>query len=159
MGDILTQIQDELDMLLHQMAMSLAYIREKAPPSVPPGQQRLDSFAEVEARNAAENNTQNSSNPSQLTQQPPAPAPLSPDEFAKDIKELAQDQVLKHAQIEKLIEHLPGLNRSERDQVDRMKDLQRQLDDLDEEHTQAVKEKEMLLKLVEDKIMGVGRTR
>lgn len=158
MGDILTQIQDELDMLLHQMSMSLAYIREKAPSSVPPGQPKVDSFAEVEARAAADN-TQNSSNPSQLTQPPIAAATLSQEEFQKDIKELAQDQVLKHAQIEKLIEHLPGLNRSEQDQIDRMRDLQRELDGLDQEHAQAVKEKDMLLKLVEDKIMSVGRAR
>lgn len=141
------------------MSLSLAYIREKAPPSVPPGQQRLESFAEVEARNAAENNTQNSTNPSQPTQPIASVAPLSQEEFQKDIKEMARDQVLKQAQIEKLIEHLPGLNRSEKDQVDRMKELQKQLDDLDEEHVQAVKEKEMLLKMVEDKIMGVGRMR
>lgn len=141
------------------MSQSLAYIREKAPPSVPPGQPRVDTFAEVEARAAADNNAQNPTQSTQPTQQIGPPPPLTPELFQKDIKELAQDQVLKHAQIEKLIEHLPGLNRSEQDQIDTMRDLQRQLDDLDEEHLQAVKEKELLLKVVEEKIMSVGKMR
>lgn len=141
------------------MSLSLAYIRERAPPSVPPGQPAVDSFAALETRNAAENNAQSTSNPSQPAPQPEKSAEYIKEEFQKDIKELAQDQVLKLAQIEKLIEHLPGLNRSEQEQVGKMRDLQRQLDHLDEEHAQAVKEKEMLLKTVEDKIMSVGKMR
>lgn len=132
----------------------------KAPPSVPPGQQRLDSFAEVEARNAAEN-TQTSTDPSQLTQAPTAVAnaPVSQEQIEKDVKELAKDLVLKEQQIEILIGNLPGLNSSEKEQVERMKELEKQLDDLESERVLAVKEKETLLRLVEDKIQGVGKMR
>ncbi|EMD62531.1 hypothetical protein COCSADRAFT_93765 [Bipolaris sorokiniana ND90Pr] len=155
MHDILTQIQDELDMLLNQMAAALRQIRENAPPSVPPGQQRLDSFAELEAREAAQHNTAN--DPSQPPFAPP-PKP-SPEQFQADIKELAQDITLKEQQIEKLIAHLPGLNWSEKEQVERMKELERQLEDLEGDRVKAVKEKETLMKMVEDKIAGVGRVR
>ncbi|KAH7351418.1 mediator complex, subunit Med21 [Pyrenochaeta sp. MPI-SDFR-AT-0127] len=160
MGDKLTQIQDALDNLLQMMTNDLLYIRNNAPPSVPPGQQRLDSFAEMEARNAAEN-TQSSTNPSQPSQAAPADAPLppSPEQFQADIKQMAIDMTEKHGQIEKLIATLPGLNSSEKEQVERMKELEKELEDLEGERVQAVKEKETLLKMVEEKIMGVGKMR
>ncbi|KAF1850622.1 uncharacterized protein K460DRAFT_400671 [Cucurbitaria berberidis CBS 394.84] len=158
MGDILTQMQDELDLLLDMMYDDLKYIRDNAPPSVPPGQQRLDSFAELEARTAAEN-SQNSTHPSQHAQAPPAetPAPPSQEQFQADIKTRAKDIVVKTSQIEHLIASLPGLKSSEKEQVERMKELERQLEDLEGERIQAVKEKELLLSIVEEKIMGVGR--
>ena len=137
------------------MSASLRQIKDNAPPSVPPGQQRLDSFAEVQARNAAEDN-QNSANPTELPQPPVMP---SQEQFDADMKEMAQDITLKEQQIEKLIAHLPGLNWSEKEQIERMKELERQLAELEGERVQAVKEKEMLLKMVEDKITGVGRVR
>lgn len=164
MGDILTQMQDELDLLLHRMATSLRWIRENAPPSVPPGQQRLDTFAELEARNAAESaqtSTQTATAPSALTQAPAAvpnsQGPISKPEFDSDIREFAADIVTKEQQIEHLIAHLPGLDFSEQEQVERMKDLERQLEQLETQRLEAVKEKEAMLRLVESKIQGVGR--
>ncbi|KAH6868295.1 hypothetical protein J4E91_007160 [Alternaria rosae] len=158
MGDILTQIQDELDMLLNQMSAALRQIRENAPPSVPEGQQPLETFAQLEARNAAENTQQNpTADPSQ--QPIAAPPKPSPEQFQADLKEMAQDITLKEQQIERLIAHLPGLNWSEREQVDRMKELERQLEDLEGERVKAVKDKDVLMKMVEDKITGVGRVR
>lgn len=140
------------------MAASLRQIKDNAPPSVPPGQQRLDSFDELSARTAAEN-TQSSTNPTEPSQVPAAPAKPSQEQFQADIKELAQDITIKEQQIEKLIAHLPGLNWSEKEQVGRMKELEKQLAELEGDRVQAVKEKEMLLKMVEDKITGVGRMR
>jgi mediator of RNA polymerase II transcription subunit 21 len=58
-----------------------------------------------------------------------------------------------------LIANLPGLNVSEEQQIERMKQLERELEELETERAQAVKEKEVLLRKVEDKIMGVGRVR
>jgi mediator of RNA polymerase II transcription subunit 21 len=137
------------------MSASLRQIKDNAPPSVPPGQQRLDTFTELAARTAAEDN-QASANPAIL---PQPPASVSPEQFEADMKEIAQDITLKEQQIEKLIAHLPGLNWSEKEQVDRMKELELQLESLEGERVQVVKEKEMLLKMVEDKITGVGRVR
>jgi len=181
MGDILTQMQDELDLvpcpaplgrvfpanprqLLHRMATSLRWIRDNAPPSVPPGQQRLDTFAELEARNAAESTQttiQTATAPSALTQAPAAApnpqAPMSKLEFDRDISEFAADIVTKEQQIEHLIAHLPGLDFSEQEQVERMKDLERQLEQLEDQRLGAVKQRETMLQLVESKIQGVGR--
>ena len=73
------------------------------------------------------------------------------------MKEMAKDLVVKSQQIEMLIANLPGVNSSEEEQVKRMKELERELEDLEGERIRAVKEKEALLKKVEEKIMGVGR--
>ena len=144
--------------LLNQMSAALRQIRENAPPSVPPGQQRLDTFAELEARTAAENTQQGLvANPSQPAIAPP-PKP-SPEQFQADLKELAQDITLKEQQIEKLIAHLPGLNWSEKEQVERMRELERQLEELEGERVKAVGEKDALMKMVEDRITGVGRVK
>jgi mediator of RNA polymerase II transcription subunit 21 len=143
------------------MQRQLAHIRVNAPPSVPPGQQRVDTFAEIQAKTATEN-TQTSSNPSQLTQapaEPTQPSQISPDQFHEDIKEFARDIVIKQQQMEALIANLPGLNVSEEQQIERMKQLERELEGLEGERLEAVKEKEVLLKKVEEKIMGVGRAR
>jgi mediator of RNA polymerase II transcription subunit 21 len=143
------------------MQRQLAHIRVNAPPSVPPGQQRVDTFAEIQAKTATEN-TQTSTNPSQLTQAPAEPtqaSQISPDQFHEDIKEFARDIVIKQQQMEALIANLPGLNVSEEQQIERMKQLERELEGLEAERLEAVKDKEVLLKKVEEKIMGVGRAR
>lgn len=74
------------------------------------------------------------------------------------MKEMAKDLVVKSQQIEMLIANLPGVNSSEEEQVRRMKELERELEELEGERVKAVEEKKELLKMVEEKIMGVGRT-
>ncbi|KAF3052327.1 RNA polymerase II mediator complex subunit [Didymella keratinophila] len=157
MADILTQMQDEVDMLLNIMKTQLLQIRLRAPPSVPEGQQKLSSFLEKEAADKSENAYQNSAQPSQASIAPP-PLPTK-EEFNEDLKDMAKDLVIKSQQIELLIANLPGVNTSEVEQVQRMKELEKELEGLESERLQAVKEKEVLLKMVEDKIMGVGRAR
>lgn len=139
------------------MQKQLFQIRTRAPPSVPEGQQKLSSFAEKEAADKSENATQNSVQPTQ-TSAAPLPLPTS-EEFNEDLKDMAKDLVIKSQQIELLIANLPGVKSSEAEQVQRMKELERELKDLEGERLQAFAEKEVLLKRVEDKIMGVGRMR
>lgn len=168
MADILTQIQDELDMvrpplpipsypltsqLLHQMHASLTYIKTRAPPAAIPGQPTLSSLQEAQAQAAAHSQ---GSDPSQI---PPTPVPASPDEFQKDIRELSRDLVVKEHQIEILIGCLPGLNATEAEQVQRMKELERELDAIEGERERAVREKEGLVRLVEERIGVVGGMR
>jgi mediator of RNA polymerase II transcription subunit 21 len=134
------------------MQRQMAHIRLHAPPSAPPGQQRVEISTEPP-----------STTTSQLTQEAPAQQPtsqkVSPEQFQEDIKEFARDIVIKQQQMEALIANLPGLNVSEEQQVQRMKDLERELEGLEGDRLAAVKEKEVLLKRVEEKIMGVGRVR
>jgi mediator of RNA polymerase II transcription subunit 21 len=61
--------------------------------------------------------------------------------------------------MEALIANLPGLNVSEEQQVERMKQLERELEGLEGERLEAIREKEGLMRRVEDKIAGVGRAR
>ena len=141
------------------MQSQLFQIRTRAPPSVPEGQQKLSSFAEKEAADKSENATQSqpTQTPGQTQASDAPPAQPTGEEFNEDLKEMAKDLVVKSQQIEMLIANLPGVNSSEEEQVKRMKELERELEDLEGERIQAVKEKEALLKKVEEKIMGVGR--
>jgi mediator of RNA polymerase II transcription subunit 21 len=137
--------------LLNMMQRQLAHIKDNAPPSVPAGQSRVDTLAEITAKTATENATQPP--PTQIAE------PLSPEQFQEDIKEFARDIVIKQQQMEALIANLPGLNVSEEQQVERMKQLERELEGLEGERLEAVKEKEALMRRVENKIVGVGRAR
>ena len=139
------------------MQSQLFQIRTRAPPSVPEGQQKLSSFAEKEAADKSENAIQNSTQPTQTSHVPPE-LPTK-EEFNDDLKEMARDLVVKNQQIELLIANLPGVNSSEAEQLQRMKELERELQQLEDERLQAVKNKELLLKKVEEKIVGVGRMR
>jgi mediator of RNA polymerase II transcription subunit 21 len=141
--------------ILNIMQSQLLQIRTRAPPSVPEGQQKLSSFAEKEAADKSENAPQNATQPA-----PPsdaAPAMPTKEQFEGDLKEMAKDLVVKSQQIELLIANLPGVNSSEAEQVQRMKELEHQLENLEGERLRAVEQKEQLLKRVEEKIMGVGR--
>lgn len=143
------------------MQASLTYIKTRAPPAPIPGQPLLSSFAEHEAQAAAQ--SQSSSHPSQPSQAPATPAaPLAPpsqEEFQKDIRELSRDLLLKEQQIEILVGSLPGLNTSEKEQVERMKELERQLEEIEGERLAAVKEKEVLVRKVEDRIGSIRGVR
>ncbi|KAH7128746.1 mediator complex, subunit Med21 [Dendryphion nanum] len=143
MSDILTQIQDELDILLNQMYTTMSYIRTDAPPAPIEGQPALSSFAEHEA--------------SQSTQQTiDAPKNTPPEEFASTLNQFSNDIVLKEQQLEILFNNLPGMGISEKEQVERMKELQRQLDEIEPERLEAVREKDRLIERVEKGIVGVG---
>jgi mediator of RNA polymerase II transcription subunit 21 len=143
--------------LLNMMQRQVQHIVTHAPPSIPPGQHRVDTFDEIKAKAAAENTQSTNSQPTQ--QEPPQPDKISPEQFNEDIKEFARDIVIKQQQVEALIANLPGLNVSEEQQIARMKQLEKELEGLEDERVQAVREKEVLVKKVEEKIMGVSRVR
>lgn len=81
---------------------------------------------------------------------------VSPEELQNQIKELSHDLVQKEQQIETLIKALPGHGVSEREQWERMRTLEKELQDLEQEREEAVKDKEELLRKVERLILGVG---
>jgi mediator of RNA polymerase II transcription subunit 21 len=77
--------------------------------------------------------------------------------FHETMRELAQDLVLKQAQIEALIESLPGLGNSRAQQEKRIEELEAELRDVDVEREKARKEKEQLLRMVEGRIVAARR--
>jgi mediator of RNA polymerase II transcription subunit 21 len=56
-----------------------------------------------------------------------------------------------------LVASLPGLDKSEAEQVARMRELEAELEGLEGERVKAVEEKEALLKKVEGKIVKAGK--
>lgn len=83
--------------------------------------------------------------------------PHPPNVFKAGQKELAQDLILKEQQIEYLISRLPGLENSERDQEQMIKQLEEELKIAEEERKKAVKEKEAVLERLEGIIRSVKR--
>jgi mediator of RNA polymerase II transcription subunit 21 len=83
--------------------------------------------------------------------------PLPAEVFKAGQLELAQDLILKEQQIEYLISVLPGLDNSEKDQEQMIKQLEEELQVAEEERKVAVKEKEVVLAKLESVIRSVKR--
>lgn len=160
MADRLTQLQDALDQLLTQMFASITYIDTRHPAISIPSQ-------------VDQHHQQSSSSPSQATtiinnanaDQPPPPfdpdnrhnPEPSPAVFHDTMRELARDLVLKQAQIEALIESLPGLGNSRLDQERRIEELEGELGKVEGMREEARREREGLLRRVEGRIVGARR--
>lgn len=93
---------------------------------------------------------------SQQIQVASEPARDTPQLFQQRLKELAQDLVAKGSQIEHLIDTLPGIGTSQRDQEARMKELETQLQEVEAERVEAALEKERLLERLDGQIMKMG---
>ena len=75
----------------------------------------------------------------------------------KRLVELAQDLITKEQQIEALIHSLPGLNNSERNQEQRIRELQKQLEEVEVKRKEAVLEKDRAQEKLDAAIMSVKR--
>jgi len=83
--------------------------------------------------------------------------PYRADVFKAGQCELAQDLIIKEQQIEYLISVLPGLENSEKDQEQTIRQLEEELKVAEERRREAVKEKEVVLAKLENVIRGVKR--
>jgi len=83
--------------------------------------------------------------------------PYPADVFKAGQRELAQDLILKEQQIESLISLLPGLDNSEKDQEEMIRQLEEELKIAEEEQKAALKEKEAVLARLENVIRSVKR--
>lgn len=77
--------------------------------------------------------------------------------FLAGQRELARDLIIKEQQIEYLVSQLPGLENSEKDQEQRIRQLEKELKEAEEERKAAVKEKEVVLGKLENVIRSVKR--
>ncbi|KIW02178.1 uncharacterized protein PV09_06341 [Verruconis gallopava] len=151
MADRLTQLQDALDQLFTQMFASITYIDTRHPASTIPGQ--VDQHAAV--RPPINESGQDA--PAPTVDPDTRHIPEEPRRFHATLQELAQDLVLKQAQIEALIESLPGLGNSQEDQEKRIEELEGELKEVQVLREQARIEKERLLSTVEAKILSARR--
>ena len=71
--------------------------------------------------------------------------------------ELARDLILKEQQMEYLISSLPGLDNSERDQEQLIKDLEEELKVAEAQRLEAVKEKQEVLVKLNQVLRGIRR--
>ncbi len=83
--------------------------------------------------------------------------PDSPRTFAAAQRELARDLIIKEQQIEYLISVLPGIGTSEKEQEERLRELERELKVAEEERLQAVREREEVLEKLDRVIRGIRR--
>ncbi|KAF1992515.1 hypothetical protein K402DRAFT_8042 [Aulographum hederae CBS 113979] len=164
MADRITQLQDCYTQLQLQMFAALHYIQTRHPWALIPGQ---PDWSPENTHNMPSNesgpntqNTQNTSTTSQPSQddasKPKETPPDPPQIFHQRIKELAQDMVTKQKQIEFLIAALPSLETSEREQVERIRELDGQLEEMEGRKREAVEMKERLLERLDGRIIGMG---
>lgn len=71
--------------------------------------------------------------------------------------ELARDLILKEQQMEYLISNLPGLDNSEREQEQLIRDLEEELKAAEAQRLEAVKEKQEVLGKLNQVLRGVRR--
>jgi mediator of RNA polymerase II transcription subunit 21 len=83
--------------------------------------------------------------------------PHPADVFKAGQKELAQDLILKEQQIEYLITLLPGLENSEKDQEQIIRQLEEELKVAEVQRKESVKEKEAILARLGNVIRSVKR--
>lgn len=152
MADRLTQLQDALDQLLTQMFASITYIDTRHPASsIPP---QVDQHT-ITTSNSSTTPAQTEPSPfdDPDTRYRPQPAPA----FRATLHELAQDLVVKQAQIEALIDSLPGLGNSQAQQEARIEELEAELKEVEGQRDGARREREELLGRVEGRILGARR--
>jgi len=169
MTDSLTQLQDCFDQLLTRMFASIRYI-DLHHPYLPIAGQSDQSPAinntRIETNQSSQSTQQHpqtqSTDASQPnTEQPPQPEgetpPDDPELFKARLQELAQDLVVKEQQIEYLIDSLPGLGNSQISQEARVKELEKELREVEEERKRWAVVQEQLVERVEGKIAGIRR--
>ncbi|SMQ54445.1 unnamed protein product [Zymoseptoria tritici ST99CH_3D1] len=163
MADRLTQLQDCLDDLLTQMYASLNYVHTRHPygdiPDQPTQAPQADSrevgrvatTGDGPAAGAQQGEGQNGS------REPSTPSPETQNTFNAALRELAQDLILKEQQIEYIINSLPGIGNSEEDQERRMRELEAELRQVEEERAQKDVERENMIDLLGEVIGKVKR--
>lgn len=82
---------------------------------------------------------------------------LPNDEFRAGLEELSCDLILKEQQIEVLISLLPGLNKSEQDQEQTVKELEEELKVAEAQRQEALKERDRILSQLDSVIRSIRR--
>jgi mediator of RNA polymerase II transcription subunit 21 len=75
--------------------------------------------------------------------------PDTPQVFLQAQRELARDLIIKSAQIQILVQSLPGIGHSEQEQEQRLRELEVEMKEAEEERLKALEEREKMLARVE----------
>ncbi|KAK0714652.1 mediator complex, subunit Med21 [Lasiosphaeris hirsuta] len=136
MGDRLTQLQEAVDQLANQFIACFYYIERH---------HDLELFGP------------NDKIPDLKQDQPKEVETLTPDVFQAGQLELARDLIVKEQQVEYLISSLPGLDNSERDQEQLIRDLEEELKVAETQRLEAVREKDEVLLKLDQVLRGIRR--
>jgi mediator of RNA polymerase II transcription subunit 21 len=80
-----------------------------------------------------------------------------PEKLEADLKELARDLIVKSQQIELLIDSLPGIGISEKEQMTKVEQLDKELEEVEKERRLAIEQKDQLMRKCDDLILQVAR--
>lgn len=83
--------------------------------------------------------------------------PLPEDDFRAGLVELSRDLILKEQQIEVLISTLPGLDSSEKDQEQSIRELEEEMKAAEEQRLDALREKERVARHLDEILKSVKR--
>ncbi|KAK0629799.1 mediator complex, subunit Med21 [Bombardia bombarda] len=136
MGDRLTQLQDAVDQLATQFISCFYYLAHH---------HDLESFGPADKI------------PDLKSGQPKEVDSFAPEIFQAGQLELARDLITKEQQIEYLISSLPGLDNSQRDQEQSIRDLEEELKVAEGQRLEAVKEKDEVLARLDQVLRGIRR--
>lgn len=136
------------------MYASLNYIQTRHPYGDIPGQPSQAPAAAALTNGASQSRASTFGLESQqqdtaVTEQPAV--------FSANLRELAQDLILKEQQIEHLINSLPGIDQSEANQELRMRELQTELQHVEAERARKEDEREELVNMLGEVIGKVKR--
>jgi mediator of RNA polymerase II transcription subunit 21 len=170
--DSLTQLQDCFDQLLIRMFASIRYIDSHHPYGIIEGQsdQSLATTQSTQPQTQSTQtqqtqltNTQTQTQTETASSHPAQPQSGegevrdSPEKFESVLQELAQDLIIKEQQIEYLVDSLPGLGNSQASQEARIRELEKELREVEVERKSWVSVQEELVGRVEGKIKGIRR--
>ncbi|KAK5651562.1 hypothetical protein OQA88_11927 [Cercophora sp. LCS_1] len=136
MADRLTQLQEAVDQLANQFVACFYYLERH---------HDLQPFGP------------NDKVPDLKPEQQKEVETLPPEVFQAGQTELARDLIVKEQQVEYLISSLPGLDNSERDQEQLIKDLEEELRVAEAQRLEAVKEKDDVLKQLDQVLRMIRR--
>ncbi|CEJ84505.1 Putative RNA polymerase II transcription mediator [[Torrubiella] hemipterigena] len=137
MGDSLTQLQDAVDQLAQQFVASLHFVHRRHDLETLGPNDQVRDVKQDQGANEVD--------------------ALPNDEFRAGLEELSCDLILKEQQIEVLISLLPGLNKSEQDQEQTVKELEEELKVAEAQRQEALKERDRILSQLDSVIRSIRR--
>lgn len=138
---------------------ALIYVQTRHPYGSIPGQpsQAPEAVSEAELKKEEALTNGASAHNQQQDQEKPPPPPAPPEEFAVNMRESANKIVFQQREIEKIIEALPGIAKTEAEQEERMRQLEVELREEEKRRAKAEEERERMIDLLGNMIVGAKR--